>query len=84
MKRVERTKLERRLEKLINLHFPEQGHEEKVRPGSHPLINVNRRASIFDLGSLKGMNLNDAGGLWKGIVASNVIDSAKNGLRGSS
>ena len=83
MKRVERTKLERRLEKLIILHFPEREHEEKARPGPRPLANVNRRASIFDFGSLKNMNLNDAGSLWKGIVASNVIDSAKNDLRGS-
>jgi rabenosyn-5 len=68
MKRVERTKLERRLEKLIILHFPEREHEEKARPGPRPLANGNRRASIFDFGSLKSMNLNDAGGLWKGIV----------------
>jgi rabenosyn-5 len=82
-KRVERTKLERRLEKLIILHFPEREHGEKARPSPRPLANVNRRASIFDFGSLKNMNLNDAGGLWKGIVASNVMDSAKNDLRGS-
>jgi rabenosyn-5 len=82
MKRVERTKLERRLEKLIILHFPEREHEEKPRPGPRPLANGNRRASIFDFGSLKNMNLTDAGGLWKGLVASNVVDSAKNDLRG--
>jgi len=83
MKRVERTKLERRLEKLIILHFPEREHEEKARPGPRPLANGNRRASIFDFGSLKRMSLNDAGGLWKEIVTSNVMDSAKNDLRGS-
>ena len=83
MKRVERTKLERRLEKLIMLHFPESGHEEKAKPGPRPLANLNRRASIFDFGSLKSMNFNDAGDLWKGIIASNVMDSAKSDLRGS-
>jgi hypothetical protein len=84
MKRVERTKLERRLEKLIFLHFPEPGHEEKARPSPRPLANGNRRASIFDFGSLKNMNFTDAGDLWKGIVVNNVVDSAESDLRGSS
>lgn len=83
LKRVERTKLERRLEKLIILNFPAKEQEEKARPVPRPLANGNRRASIFDFGSLKNMNFNDAGDLWKGIMTSNVMDSAKNDLRGS-
>ncbi|KAJ7739678.1 FYVE zinc finger-domain-containing protein [Mycena maculata] len=59
---AERTKLERRLEKLVALHFTE---EEKVatgpgvgrRPGLAPTANTNRRASSFfdlDLKSILG------------------------------
>ncbi|KAI0093580.1 FYVE zinc finger-domain-containing protein [Irpex rosettiformis] len=75
--RVERTRLERRLEKLINLHFP---HPDKIkekekekeesrglngRPGGPA---VNRRASSFfdlDISSLRGKS---AGDLWRGVV----------------
>lgn len=69
-KRIERTKLERRLEKLIALHFPVGGHsagEKHFRPGG------NRRASSFfdlELGHLKRMSVSDATGLWKGILSS--------------
>lgn len=78
-KRVERTKLERRLEKLITLHFPSPAEkDDKLLSTSRP---VNRRASIFDFGSLKNMNFNDAGDLWKGIVVGNAMDSAKNDVR---
>ncbi|KAJ7168188.1 FYVE zinc finger-domain-containing protein [Mycena crocata] len=57
---AERTKLERRLEKLVALHFPE---EEKAttgagrRPSLAPVANANRRASSFfdlDLKSILG------------------------------
>ncbi|KAJ7074293.1 FYVE zinc finger-domain-containing protein [Mycena amicta] len=41
---AERTKLERRLEKLIALHFPE---ETRKRPGLAQQANQNRRASSF-------------------------------------
>ncbi|KAF7295356.1 FYVE-type domain-containing protein [Mycena indigotica] len=40
----ERTKLERRLEKLISLHFP---NEAKRRPGMLPQATQSRRASSF-------------------------------------
>ncbi|KAF7353590.1 FYVE-type domain-containing protein [Mycena venus] len=55
---AERTKLERRLEKLIALHFPEEGKSTTGvgrRPGIAP--NANRRASSFfdlDLKSILG------------------------------
>ena len=78
--RVERTRLERRLEKLINLHFP---HPDAVkqkadihgslgvgRPGAGGgSTTLNRRASSFfdlDIGSLRGKS---AGELWRGVVS---------------
>ncbi|KAF9532299.1 hypothetical protein CPB83DRAFT_847611 [Crepidotus variabilis] len=85
MKRVERTKLERRLEKLISLHFPapgEEGYQEKARPSPRPLVNGSKRASsIFDFQTLKNISLNDAGDLWKGVVTGALVDSAKNDIR---
>ncbi|KAJ7261297.1 FYVE zinc finger-domain-containing protein [Mycena haematopus] len=57
---AERTKLERRLEKLIALHFPEEGKSTTGvgrRPGIAPAMNANRRASSFfdlDLKSILG------------------------------
>nr|GAT59663.1 predicted protein [Mycena chlorophos] len=51
---AERTKLERRLEKLIALHFPEEG-KSKQRPGLAATQQQNRRASsFFDL-DIKGI-----------------------------
>ncbi|KAF8130455.1 FYVE zinc finger-domain-containing protein [Mycena galopus ATCC 62051] len=46
---AERTKLERRLEKLITLHFPEEKKTTGVgrRPGIAPTVNASRRASSF-------------------------------------
>lgn len=85
MTRVERTKLERRLEKLIALHFPdcrEEGYQEKARPSARPLNGVKRASSIFDFQTLKNMNINDAGDLWKGVVTGNFGDSARNEVRG--
>ncbi|KAJ6547038.1 FYVE zinc finger-domain-containing protein [Mycena capillaripes] len=57
---AERTKLERRLEKLIALHFPKEGKSTTGvgrRPGIAPAMNANRRASSFfdlDLKSILG------------------------------
>ena len=91
MKRVERTKLERRLEKLINLHFP-QPISEAARDGSldeqkqiHPSISglENFKASsIFDFQSLKNVNFNDASGLWRGVVNSGLRETTKMDVRG--
>lgn len=71
-KRIERTKLERRLEKLITLHFPVSGHSATDR-GKHMRPEGSRRASsLFDLelGDLKRMSISDATGLWKGVLSS--------------
>ncbi|KAI0341775.1 hypothetical protein BDW22DRAFT_1331861 [Trametopsis cervina] len=84
--RVERTRLERRLEKLINLHFP---HPDKVKdkeaelPSARPSVTQNRRASSFfdiDIASLKGKS---AGDLWRGVVQSQtaVSKNSKNDVR---
>ncbi|KAJ6606468.1 FYVE zinc finger-domain-containing protein [Mycena vulgaris] len=47
---AERTKLERRLEKLVALHFPEEAKTTTGvgrRPGLASTVNANRRASSF-------------------------------------
>ncbi|KAF8797914.1 hypothetical protein BYT27DRAFT_7228531 [Phlegmacium glaucopus] len=89
MKRVERTKLERRLEKLINLHFPLQIDsegardgllDEKTRPGRSGREN-HRASSIFDLQTLKNVNFNDASGLWRGVVSGGLRDTTKMEIR---
>ena len=54
--RIERTRLERRLEKLINLHFPPPGQRKVETPEPRPVRQENRRASSFwdlDLSDLK-------------------------------
>ena len=68
--RIERTKLERRLEKLIDLHFPRDG----VVKAAHP--PVNRRASSFFDFNISDLRSRDAG-LWKG-----VIQGTKGDIRG--
>ncbi|KAF8628449.1 hypothetical protein AX15_003964 [Amanita polypyramis BW_CC] len=81
-KRVERTKLERRLEKLISLHFPKsslemapvaQTIEEKAVNGQ-TMSNIRRFSSSFDLDSIKNM---DAGSLWKNMVSGKARDGIR-------
>lgn len=76
---MERTRLERRLEKLINLHFPrpgsvkekekeksEGGKEAGTMNGSGRPNTQNRRAStFFDFDSLRGKSASD---LWKNVL----------------
>ena len=86
MKRVERTKLERRLEKLVNLHFPPPGArdvplDEKTRPGISGHEN-HRTSSIFDFQTLKNVNFSNASDLWKGVVSSGLRDTIKMEIRG--
>ncbi|KAF5386824.1 hypothetical protein D9615_001622 [Tricholomella constricta] len=75
MKRVERTKLLRRLEKLIDLHFPPPSADisasagrDKRRPGMGRASELNRRASSFFDFDIRNMSISDAGGLWRGVV----------------
>jgi hypothetical protein len=76
--RIERTKLERRLEKLIQLHFSTDGGGKKQRPA----VVENRRASGFfdlDLSDLRNM---DAGELWRGVIQSQAVQGVKADTRG--
>jgi rabenosyn-5 len=84
--RIERTKLERRLEKLIQLHFsPDSDQMKKQNPKQRPAAVVeNRRASSFfdlnlDFSDLKNM---DAGELWRGVVQSQAVQGGKADIRG--
>ncbi|KAG5646697.1 hypothetical protein DXG03_002687 [Asterophora parasitica] len=85
MKRVERTKLLRRLEKLVDLHFstvsPDTTLAEKTRsgPGVRGGAHQRRASSLFDF-DIRNLNISDAGGLWRGVVGggeANDIRSAE-------
>lgn len=78
MGRIEHTKLERRLEKLINLHF--SSDEKRAVELGRPV--ANRRASSFfdmDFSDLKSM---DAGELWRGVLQSPALQGSKADIRG--
>lgn len=85
--RVERTKLERRLEKLIALHFPMENLADKGVSARKSEVSVNgrgkgmekRRASSFFNIDFKNM---DAGELWKGVLQSPMIQGSNNDIRG--
>lgn len=85
--RIERTKLERRLEKLIALHFPVENAVEKGVGARKDEVSVNgkgrgmekRRASSFFNLDLKNM---DAGELWKGVLQSQMIQGSNGDIRG--
>ncbi|KAI8998458.1 FYVE zinc finger-domain-containing protein [Trametes punicea] len=77
--RVERTRLERRLEKLINLHFPPPG-QRKEDSADHRPMQQNRRASSFwdiDFSDLKNKS---AGDLWREVLQTQAQGS-KNDVR---
>ncbi|KAG1748924.1 FYVE zinc finger-domain-containing protein [Suillus paluster] len=84
--RVERTKLERRLEKLIALHFPVENSAEKGLGAKKDEVSVNgrgrgmekRRASSFFNLDLKNM---DAGELWKGVLQSQMKQGSNGDIR---
>lgn len=75
--RIERTKLERRLEKLIHLHFPVDGEESA---GPKRIVEQRRASSFFDLdiSSIKNM---DAAEIWKGVIKSQAFQGAKSDIR---
>ena len=72
--RIEQTRLERRLEKLINLHFGE-GTDKRVpaRPKQ-----VRRVSSIWEL-DIRNMGPGD---LWRGVIQSQVASGGKSDFRG--
>ncbi|KAF8636575.1 hypothetical protein AX17_003386 [Amanita inopinata Kibby_2008] len=83
IKRVERTKLERRLEKLIALHFPRLSSNGQVStasdsrnakiglPNKQPTIET-RRLSTFDLASIR-----DATSIWRSMLGERSKDSLR-------
>ena len=75
--KIEQTRLERRLEKLINLHFSEPSEKPKT-PQPPPVRQ--RKSSLFDLGfsELKGKSASE---LWKDVINSQS-QSGKNDIRG--
>ena len=84
--RVERTKLERRLEKLIALHFSCPLFPEVSKQSPHKELNAreNRRASsFFDFQGLRGININEPGDLWRGVVRGGLGDTTKMDIRGT-
>ncbi|KAI0797615.1 FYVE zinc finger-domain-containing protein [Abortiporus biennis] len=93
--RVERTRLERRLEKLINLHFP---HPDEVKrnslaggglreEGGDVTGNANgrqmqnrRASSFFDL-TFADLKSKSAGELWKEMITQPPTPGSKNDIR---
>ena len=72
--RVEQTRLERRLEKLINLHFGEDTDKRAIaRPKQ-----AKRMSSIWEL-DIRNMAPGD---LWRGVIQSQVASGSKGDLRG--
>ena len=79
--KVEKAKLSRRLEKLIDLHFcvPDSmaggglnGGNRHTRSasskaGSTPALNHRRASSLFDL-DIKNLRISDTAELWRGVV----------------
>lgn len=96
-RRAERTKLERRLEKLIALHFPPHslGRDTKEteggrfvsrggsrkRPGNGVTGNEVRKASSLFDFDLKSVTMVDAGGLWRGMIGA-TEGGGKGDIRG--
>ena len=78
--RVERTKLERRLEKIVALHF-----SENTASNGTPSVAARERkrtSSLFSIESLSGLRDLDPSELWKGVLTSQVVGSAKADIRG--
>jgi hypothetical protein len=72
--RVEQTRLERRLEKLINLHF---GEDADKRATARPK-QAKRMSSIWEL-DIRSMAPGD---LWRGVVQNQVTAGGKADIRG--
>ena len=72
--RVEQTRLERRLEKLINLHFGEDADKKST---SRPK-QVKKMPSIWEL-DIRSMGPSD---LWRGVIQSQVAAGGKADIRG--
>ena len=73
--RVEQTRLERRLEKLIKLHFGEDADKSAVAART---MQAKRMSSIWEL-DIRSMGPSD---LWRGVVQSQVAAGGKADVRG--
>lgn len=71
MKRVERTKMLRRLEKLIDLHFPSTSQQASRRPQAH-----RRASSLFDF-DIRKISISDAGDLLRGVVGGGDVQDLR-------
>lgn len=72
--RVEQTRLERRLEKLINLHF---GEDPDKKPTSRPK-QAKKKPSIWEL-DIRSIGPSD---LWRGVIQNQVGAGGKADIRG--
>ncbi|KAF9001880.1 FYVE zinc finger-domain-containing protein [Cyathus striatus] len=81
LNRVERTKLERRLEKLIMLHFL---HDEEPQNRKPTMSNGRRSSSFFDLENFRNITVGDAVDKWKNALANGITDSTKLDIRAAS
>ncbi|KLO14693.1 hypothetical protein SCHPADRAFT_302337 [Schizopora paradoxa] len=79
--RVERTRLERRLEKLVDLHFPREGEANgkgKEKSSAPPMVS-RRSSSIFDI-DFNELRSKTASDIWRGVLESRA--AAANGGKG--
>lgn len=74
--RIETTRLERRLEKLINLHFP----DVPEKPTKPPPMRERRASSFFEI-DFSDLKNKSAGDLWKGVLQSQA-PGGKGDVRG--
>ncbi|KAH9842728.1 FYVE-domain-containing protein [Rhodofomes roseus] len=81
--RIERTRLERRFEKLMHLHFPSESQKEKEKLTSdkRPPPRPNKRlSSIFEM-DFSELRSKSASDLWRDVVQSQVASGGKNDIR---
>ncbi|KAH8106780.1 FYVE-domain-containing protein [Cristinia sonorae] len=79
--RVERTRMERRLEKLINLHFPHPDQaRDKPSENSRPSAQARRQSSFFDL-TFNDLRTKSAGDLWKEVLTTQPAPGSKADIR---
>ncbi|KAI0950449.1 hypothetical protein AcV7_008911 [Taiwanofungus camphoratus] len=76
--RIERTRLERRLEKLINLHFAPEDLKQKEQADERSQRQTKRLSSIFDL-DVADLRNKSAGDLWRNVIHS---QGGKGDIRG--
>ncbi|TCD63295.1 carboxypeptidase Y-deficient [Steccherinum ochraceum] len=79
--RVERTRYERRLEKLINLHFPHPDlARERALENGRPSPQNRRQSSFFDL-TLSDLRTKSAGDLWREVTTPQPTPGSKADIR---